>query len=245
MNGHICRCGMYPRIMAAIRRAAQSIAERRQCLNETTSSALTRREFLQTSGVIVVASAWRARCARRRKRGAAAAQRGPASGPRDRNSVDSWIAIHADNTATLYAGYVEIGQGGPTALRQIAAEELDLDFEQMKHVTVDTHMSTEGLTLASRTAAIGGNETRAAAAEARRVLLELAAERLEAPVGELTTAKGVVSVRGDARRSVTYAELVGGKPFDRTFEQFTYQGGIEQPRKNADHATPKTRDRYG
>ena len=27
MNGHICRCGMYPRIMASIRRAAQSIAE--------------------------------------------------------------------------------------------------------------------------------------------------------------------------------------------------------------------------
>ena len=55
-------------------------------------------------------------------------------------------------------------------------------------------MSTDGLTLASRTAAIGGTETRAAAAEARRVLLELAAERLDARVGDLTTAKGVVSV---------------------------------------------------
>ena len=112
----------------------------------------------------------------------------------------------------------------------------------MKTVTVDTHVSTEGLTLASRTAAIGGTETRAAAAEARRVLLELAAERLDAPVGELTIAKGVVSVRGDARRSVTYAELVGDKSFDRTFEQFAYNGGIELPRKSADHATPKARD---
>ena len=111
---------------------------------------------------------------------APAVRRGPISGPPDRNAVDSYIAIHADNTATLYAGYVELGQGGPTALLQIAAEELDLDFEQMKIATVDTHVSTEGLTLASRTAAIGGTETRAAAAEARRVLLELAAERLDA-----------------------------------------------------------------
>ena len=115
----------------------------------------------------------------------------------------------------------------------------------MKSVTVDTHVSTEGLTLASRTAAIGGTETRAAAAEARRVLLELAAERLDARVGDLTTAKGVVSVGGDAARSVTYAELVGDKSFDRTFEQFTYNGGIELPRKNADHAMPKPRDAYG
>ena len=119
--------------------------------------ALTRREFLQTTGVVVVAfSMARKVSAQSQTSGAAGAQRGPVSGPHDRNSIDSWIAIHADNTATLYAGYVEIGQGGPTALRQIAAEELDLAFEQMKHVAVDTRTSTEGLTLASRTAAIGG-----------------------------------------------------------------------------------------
>ena len=41
------------------------------------------------------------------------------------------------------------------------------------------------------------------------MLLELAAERLDARVGDLTTAKGVVSVGGDASRSVTYADLVG------------------------------------
>ena len=154
---------------------------------------LARREFLKTTGVVIVAFSIGGKV--RAQTAAPAVRRGPISGPPDRNAVDSYIAIHADNTATLYAGYVELGQGGPTALLQIAAEELDLDFEQMKTVTVDTHVSTEGLTLASRTAAIGGTETRAAAAEARRVLLELAAERLDARVGDLTTAKGVVSVR--------------------------------------------------
>lgn len=206
---------------------------------------LARREFLQSTGVIVVAFSIAGQMRAQAQTGvAASAPRGSVSGPPDRNSVDSYIAIHADNTATLYAGYAELGQGGPTALRQIAAEELDLDFEQMKTVTVDTHTSTEGLTLASRTAAIGGTETRAAAAEARRVLLELASEHLGTPVANLTTASGVVAVRGDARRSVTYAELVGGRSFDRTFEQFTYNGGIEQPRTNADHAPPKARDSY-
>ena len=141
-------------------------------------------------------------------------------------------------------GYVELGQGGPTALLQVAAEELDLDFEQIKTAPVDTFVSTNALTLASRTAAIGGTETRAAAAEARRVLLELASEKLGAPIDELKVAKGVVSVGGDARRSVTYAELVGGKSFDRQFEQFSYNGGIELPRKGSDHAIPKPRDAY-
>ena len=202
---------------------------------------VARREFLKSTGVVIVAFSM---AGYGRAQTGAAAVRGPVSGPPDRNSVDSYIAIHTDNTATLYTGYVELGQGGPTALLQVAAEELDLDFEQMKAVIVDTHMSTEGLTLASRTAAIGGAETRAAAAEARRVLLELAAERLGAPSGDLRTAKGVVSVRGDARRSVTYAELVGGRSFERTFEQYAYNGGIELPRKNGDHAIPKERDAF-
>lgn len=206
---------------------------------------LARREFLQATGVIVVAFSMAGVMRAQAQTGAAPARpRVPISGPPNRNAVDSYIAIHADNTATLYAGYVELGQGGPTALRQIAAEELDLDFEQMKTVTVDTHLSTEGLTLASRTAAIGGTEVRAAAAEARRVLLELAAQRLDARVGDLTTEKGVVSVGGDAARAVTYADLVGDGSFDRTFEQYAYNGGIELPRTTSDHATPKPRDAY-
>jgi nicotinate dehydrogenase subunit B len=207
---------------------------------------LDRRDFLKTTGVVVVAFSLSGNVRAQAPAGSAAAvRRGVVSGPPDPNQVDSYIAIHADNTATLYAGYVELGQGGPTALRQVAAEELDLDFEQVKTVTVDTFVSTDGFTAASRTAAIGGTETRAAAAEARRVLLELAAERLDAPVADLTVAKGVVSVANDARRSVTYADLVADKSFDRTFEQVRYNGGIELPRKNPDNAIPKRREAYG
>ena len=52
-------------------------------------------------------------------------------------------------------------------MRQVAAEELDLDVDQVKTARVDTFVSTNGFTAAIRTAAIGGTETRAAAAEAR------------------------------------------------------------------------------
>jgi CO/xanthine dehydrogenase Mo-binding subunit len=205
---------------------------------------LARRDFLKTAGVVIAAFSIGGKTRAQTQPPESAPQRGVISGPPAANEVDSYIAINADNTATLYSGYAELGQGGPTALLQIAAEELDLDFEQISVAGVDTFVSPNGLTLASRTAAIGGTETRAAAAEARRVLLELASARLAAPVADLTVAKGVVSVAGSARRSVTYADLVAGRSFDRQFEQFAYNGGIELPRTSAEHAPSKPRDAY-
>ena len=208
-------------------------------------SGLPRRDFLKTTGVVVVGfSIADTAAAQAQGGGASDVQRGLVSGPPDPGQVDSYIAIHPDNTATIYTGYVELGQGGPTALRQIAAEELDLDIDQVKDARVDTFVSTNGFTAASRTAAIGGTETRAAAAEARRVLLEMASERLKTPMRDLTVTRGVVSVRSDPRRTVTYADLVGGKSFNRKFEQVAYNGGIELPRMSSDNAIPKRRDDY-
>src|SRR6266540_4251796 len=61
------------------------------------------------------------------------------NGPYDQTAVDSWLIIHADNTASLKIGKVEMGQGTPTALLIIAAEELSMDFKQMKMITHDTN----------------------------------------------------------------------------------------------------------
>ena len=52
------------------------------------------------------------------------------------------------------------------------------------------------------------------AAEARRVLLEMASERFGVPVEELTASEGVISLAGDSSRTVTYGELIGGRRFD-------------------------------
>ncbi len=207
--------------------------------------ALARREFLKTTGAVVVGLSVADSDGAQAPTGEVPAPlRGVVSGPPDPAQVDSYIAIHPDNTATIFAGYVELGQGGPTALRQVAAEELDLDLDQVKDVRIDTFVSTNGFTAASRTAGIGGTELRAAAAEARRILLELASERLKAPSGDLIVTKGVVSVRRDPQRSVTYADLLGAKPFNRKYEPVSYTGGIELPRKGLDNAIPKRRDDY-
>src|SRR5262249_2697840 len=151
-----------------------------------------------------------------------AAARGATSGPPDDAQLDSYIAVHPDNTVTIFSGYVELGQGGPTALRQIAAEELDLDFDQVHTVRNDTFVCTNGATYASMTVAVGGVKLRAAAAEARRALLQLAAERLKAPVEELTVTRGVVSTK--THQSVTYGELLGDRPFNRKYEAVPYRG---------------------
>src|SRR3954453_12972078 len=183
-------------------------------------SLLERREFLKTTtGALVIGlGASQVPFAQAQTSGAPVGERGAKSGPPDPGEVDSYLAVHPNNTATLFAGYVDLGQGGPTALRQIAAEELDLEFGQVLMADNDTFVTTNGFTAASRSIGIGGTEVRAAAAEARRVLLTLASDRLKAPVLDLTVARGVVSVKQDGRRSVTYGELLGDKRFNRRYE---------------------------
>jgi nicotinate dehydrogenase subunit B len=201
-----------------------------------------RREFLKISGAVVVGIGVGNIAAGQAQGGL---QRGLVSGPPDPAAIDSYLAVHANNTASIYLGYVDLGQGGPTALCQVAADELDLDFTQVSIVRNDTFMSTNGFTAASRTAGIGGVETRVAAAEARRVLLGLASERLNAPVQELTVAKGVVSVKIAPQRSVTYGELLEDKPFNRKFEPVRFnQLGEAMPRTGADIAPLKPSSEY-
>src|SRR4249919_2036692 len=138
------------------------------------------------------------------------ARRSAVPGPPDQKLIDTWIAIHADNTATAYIGYAELGQGASTALLQIAAEELDLDMSQISSVRLDTHVTpNQGATVASAAIERGGPQIRAAAAEARQALLALASRSLGAPIDRLAVSKGVVSVSGDASKSVKYGELLG------------------------------------
>ena len=149
---------------------------------------------------------------------AALAARGDAAGPPDPNTIDTWIAVHADNTATIYLGKGEFGQGNTTGLLQIAGEELDLDMSQLKWVQLDTNVTpNQGATTSSSSIHRGGPQLRAAAAEARQALLNLASVRLGVQPGSLVVSKGVVSIDGHPERSVTYGALIGDKPFNVKF----------------------------
>jgi nicotinate dehydrogenase subunit B len=168
----------------------------------------TRREFITSGGALIVGFSL----------SDAFAAQGPAplAGGRslDLKQLDTWLAIHADNTATVYIGFAELGQGASTALLQVAGEELDLDMSQMRTVPLDTNVSpNQGGTYSSAAINRGSPQVRNAAAEARRALLQLASARLGAPVDRLSVTRGVVSVAG-APQSVTYGELLGDKRFN-------------------------------
>jgi nicotinate dehydrogenase subunit B len=174
---------------------------------------LPRRDFLKAGGALVIGFSLMGG-----EVFAQAAKRGATAGPPDPKKIDTWLAIHADNTATLYIGFVELGQGCTTSLPQVAAEELDLELGQIKTVQVDTNVTpNQGGTYSSSSTARGGPQVRAAAAEARQALLNMASKKLGAPVEELTVEAGVVSVTGGGGRNVSYGELIGGKTFDIAF----------------------------
>ena len=269
MNGHICRCGTYPRIMSAIQRAARDMAAAKRterfgrerggnpCLRRTTprwsparrrargDPALARRDFLKTTGVVVVGlSVADTLSAQGPAPEAPAAQRGLVSGPPDPAQIDSYVAIHPDNTATIFSGYVELGQGGPTALRQVAAEELDLDLDQVKDVRADTFVSTEcfhrrqpdGWDRGRRTACGSGRS----APHAPRSGIGTA----EGSRPDLTVAKGVVSVRTDrSARSHTPTCWAANRSIARSSQCPTRAASSFHARRQ-DNAIPKRRDDY-
>ncbi len=128
--------------------------------------------------------------------------------------LDDWLALEPDGSVTAFSGKVELGTGVRTALAQIVAEELDVPLERVHMVMGDTARTPdEGYTAGSMTISGSGSALRKAAAEARRVLLQKAAERLDALPEQLTIQEGVISVLLHPERSVTYAELMGGKAF--------------------------------
>jgi nicotinate dehydrogenase subunit B len=142
-------------------------------------TALPRREFLKGGGALVIGFSLRDVLTAQTTPGLA--RRGAVAGPPDAKQIDTWLAIHADNTATVYVGFAELGQGASTALLQIAADELDLDMGQIKSVRLDTNVTpNQGGTYSSASIARGGPQVRQAAAEARRALLGMASTRLSA-----------------------------------------------------------------
>jgi CO/xanthine dehydrogenase Mo-binding subunit len=179
-------------------------------MTRTTELPISRRDLLKGGGALIVGFSLAGALPE-----TASAARGDIAGPPDPNAIDSWIAVHADNTATIYLGKGEFGQGNTTGLLQIAGEELDLDMSQLKWVALDTNVTpNQGATTSSSSIHRGGPQLRAAAAEARQALLALASTRLGVQTGSLTVSKGVVSIDGHPTRSVKYGDLLGDKPFN-------------------------------
>ena len=166
----------------------------------------TRRNILKGGGALVVSFSLAPQLV-----GEALAQAAGSAKPLALTEVDSFLAIDAKGMCTVYSGKVDLGTGTDTALRQMAAEELDLPLGRINLITGDTMLTPDqGTTWGSLTIQSGGIQIRQASAAAKAALIEEAAKRLNVEKTELTVADGVISGGG---KRVTYGELIGGKNF--------------------------------
>jgi CO/xanthine dehydrogenase Mo-binding subunit len=129
--------------------------------------------------------------------------------------LNQWLRFDPDRTVTVLAGKIEIGQGIVTALAQIAAEELDVDFARIRMAPVDTLVSAnEGHTSASRSTDDSGRAIQYACAEARQLLLTAASRQLAIPAEQLSIEDGVISGH-DRIRVISYWDLPHADLLDR------------------------------
>jgi CO/xanthine dehydrogenase Mo-binding subunit len=178
----------------------------------------SRRDFIRNTGLLVVSL--RAMSVAEADPLGAVQAGAQGAGPYpdlDFRQLDSWIVIRENNTATFYVGKTDLGQGTGTAFRQIMADELDMAYDSTSCVMGHTDVTVDqGGSGGSDALQVDGWPMRRVAAEARRVLLDMAAQRLGMPVDQLAVSAGVITSKADPSRRVTYGELIGGRRFNVT-----------------------------
>jgi len=192
---------------------------------------LTRREFLKTSGALVVSFAAPPLT------GALAqvAAGKPALVPTE---LDSWIAVLPDGRVQAFFGKMDMGQGLEVVIAQIVADELDVACDKVDVLMGDTGTScNQGGASGSTGVSNGGRLLRSAAAEARRLLLESGSKRLGVPAEQLRVEEGII-LSQDGRK-VAYSELVGGKYFHHPVEWNKQVGNAMDIKVRAKPKTPQ------
>ena len=192
---------------------------------------LTRREFLKTSGALVVAFAAPPLTE-------AAAQITAGKPPLVPTELDSWVAVLPDGRVQAFFGKMDMGQSLEVAIAQIVADELDVACDKVDVLMGDTGTScNQGGASGSTGVSNGGRLLRNAAAEARRLLLENGSKRLGVPAEQLRVEDGTI-LSQDGRK-VTYSELVGGKYFHHQVEWNKQVGNAMNIKVQAKPKTPQ------
>ena len=134
--------------------------------------------------------------------------------------LNAYLRIDENGLVTLFSGKIEMGQGVHTSLAQMAAEELGVPLDAMRMVMGDTDSCPwDAGTWGSLSTRMFGPAVRAAAAEARVVLMNLASQKLGVPRDRLVASDGVVRVAGAPEKQVTYGELARGKQIARLVDE--------------------------
>ncbi|HEY1362949.1 MAG TPA: molybdopterin cofactor-binding domain-containing protein [Xanthobacteraceae bacterium] len=206
----------------------------------STARALSRRAILKSGGALVVSVG--TPLALEIVRGIEAAYAQGSKPPLTPDQLSSYIAVNGDGSIAAYFGKIDMGQGLFVAIGQMVAEELDVPFEAVKVIMGDTASSVnQGGASGSTGVQMGGRQMRMAAAEARRVLVEMAAAKLGLSPDQLTVSEGVVQGRADPSKQASYAELIGGRYFNveldwnKKLDNALYAPGRAQPKDPKDH----------
>jgi nicotinate dehydrogenase subunit B len=172
---------------------------------------LSRRAFLAASGALVVGFSLPS--------AEADAAQQAAKPPLTPDQLDSWLAIEPDGSVTVFYGRIDGGQGLEVSIAQMVAEELDVPFERVQMVISDTARTVN---MGGASGALGisrsGMQLRSCAAEARRLLVEAAAKQLGLATEQLVVTDCVVHAIADPARTISYAELIGGRYFASRLE---------------------------
>ena len=206
-----------------------------------TSAAFSRRALLKSGGALVVSIGMPISLDTVLAVSEAHAQ-AATKPPLTPDQLSSYIAVNADGTVAAFFGKMDMGHGITVAIGQMVAEELDVPFKAVKVYMGDTATSVhQGGASGSTGIQLGGKQMRMAAAEARRVLVDMAAQKLAVPADELTVVDGVVQSKSDAAKKASYAELIGGRYFNvqlewnKQYGNTLYAPGKAQPKKPSEY----------
>ncbi|MCC6210516.1 MAG: molybdopterin-dependent oxidoreductase [Burkholderiales bacterium] len=136
------------------------------------------------------------------------------------------VKLNTDGSADLATATIDIGSGQTAVLCQIAAEELGISVEavRLSGGSTDT-LPVDAATHASRTTYASGIAVKAAAAAAKKRLLEVAETMLEASAVDLEVREGMVRVKGASAHAVPVADVV--KRAESPFVQITSKGTMQ------------------
>jgi isoquinoline 1-oxidoreductase len=172
---------------------------------QTSDAGMTRREFLGLAGGLMILIALPREIL-------AAAPVGAEAG-----DINAWLLISPDNRVTVFAGKVEMGQGIRTSFAQMVAEELTVPFSSVEMIMGDTdRVPHDGGTYGSLSTRTVGRRLMAAAAKAREILTNMAAEKWGVKPEEVSVKDGRISLTADPSKVVTLGELTEGKRITQT-----------------------------
>jgi len=134
-------------------------------------------------------------------------------------ALDTWLALHADGRIVVHFGKVDVGQGLDIAIAQIVADQLQVDIARIEVVMGDTAVTPDqGGASSASGVEMGSRPLMNAAAEARLLLLDMAAAQLQLPVAALQISDGFIHSPANPNLGISYWELIGDEKFQQTLE---------------------------